>query len=390
VERLIDGLREAGYLRSDAIAAAMRALPRHEFVTQFPPEDVYSDIALDVRTSGGETTVASQPGVVVAALEALRPAQGWRVLDVGTGTGWLAALIGSLVAPTGSVLTVDVVPSIVSEARSRFRRLQVENVHAELADASTLLPGLDTWDAIVVGAAVGRVPAEWLRRLKPGGIVVMPLAVSIVTQTLCAFWRDGAWLRGHTMATCGFVPLRGACAPVSEFAPVEVARGVWLTSDAPDAVVPMLQAATYRTFDVDGLGQPASDALLYWMTLRFPLNFALDVAAGGTGPNAAGSVPMSLDVLPPGSRWVGVGRVGAIALFRVDSVNSALEARLFGDSDFATELRVEAGRFDAEGRPDPHRVHLDIGPVGEPLPSGLASAAHVTDRPWARLVVRVL
>jgi protein-L-isoaspartate(D-aspartate) O-methyltransferase len=149
------------------VVAAMAALPREDFVPPDARACAYADGALPI--SAGQTI--SQPRVVALMLAALRLAPGQRVLDVGCGSGYAAALIADLVAP-GPVIAVERQSTLVEPARAR---LAGRNAAVHLADGSVGWPAGAPYDAIHVAAAATEVPAALLAQLAPDGRLVIPL-----------------------------------------------------------------------------------------------------------------------------------------------------------------------------------------------------------------------
>lgn len=150
------------------VVAAMAALSREVFVPADAGACAYADGALPI----GDGQTISQPRIVARMLAALRLAPGMRVLDVGCGSGYAAALLAGLVAPGGAVVALERIASLVEPAR---RRLAAHGVQVHHADGSAGWPGSAPYDAIHVAAAADAVPAALLAQLAPGGRLVIPL-----------------------------------------------------------------------------------------------------------------------------------------------------------------------------------------------------------------------
>lgn len=162
------------------VVAAMAALPREDFV---PPDGrgaAYADGALPI----GSGQTISQPRLVARMLEALRLRPGMRVLDVGCGSGYAAALLADLVAPGGAVVAVERIAGLVAPARARLAGRAVAVHHADGAGG---WPGGAPYDAIHVAAVAAAVPAALLAQLRPGGRLVIPLGAGDAQELwLCA------------------------------------------------------------------------------------------------------------------------------------------------------------------------------------------------------------
>ena len=150
------------------VVAAMSLLPREDFVPADARANAYADGALPIPA--GQTI--SQPRLVATMLAALRLAPGQRVLDVGCGSGYAAALLADLVAPGGSVIALERQSTLVAPAQAR---LASRSVTVQLVDGSAGWPAGAPYDAIHVAAAAEVVPSALLAQLAPHGRLVIPL-----------------------------------------------------------------------------------------------------------------------------------------------------------------------------------------------------------------------
>lgn len=188
------------------IADAMRRVPRHRFI----PRDYLADAYLDepVPLPYGDATV-SAPHMVALQLEFLTLAPNLRVLEVGVGFGYLAALIAELTAPRGRVFGVDLEPGLVREARRRLDATDGgDRIRLRASDGRLGWPEVGPFDRIVVSCATPELFETWRRQLVSGGILVAPLGPAS-SQELVRYVNtpDGGVLeRGPA---CRFVPLRG-------------------------------------------------------------------------------------------------------------------------------------------------------------------------------------
>ena len=207
---MVDRLVAGGILKSPAVASAMAAVPRHAFVDGAGIAESYAEQAVVVKrdADGSAISSASQPEIVAAMLELGEVQHGHRVLEIGTGTGYNAALLATLVGPSGHVVTVELEEDLATAARRRLRNEgfgQVEVVHA---DGSAGHPGKAPYDRIVVTAGAGETAASWPDQLVDGGRLIVPIVDAAgVGEIRCLVMSGG---RVDVIATmpCGFLPLR--------------------------------------------------------------------------------------------------------------------------------------------------------------------------------------
>ncbi|MDD2764115.1 MAG: protein-L-isoaspartate(D-aspartate) O-methyltransferase [Opitutaceae bacterium] len=150
-----------------AVLRAMQAVPREEFVPRFLRDAAYDDRALPIDC--GQTI--SQPAVVAYMTEKLRLAPGQRVLEVGTGSGYQAAVLAEIVR---EVYSIERIPALAQTAAARLARLGYGNVHVRTGDGAQGWPEAAPFDAIMVTAATAKVPPALLAQLGTGGRLILP------------------------------------------------------------------------------------------------------------------------------------------------------------------------------------------------------------------------
>ncbi|HSC77277.1 MAG TPA: protein-L-isoaspartate(D-aspartate) O-methyltransferase [Candidatus Acidoferrales bacterium] len=189
-------------VRDPRVLAAMRSIPRHEFVPADERSQAYEDHPL--RIGHGQTI--SQPYIVaiMTELAALKPEH--RVLEVGTGSGYQAAVLSPLVK---EVYTIEIVRPLGESARERLARLGYKNVEVRVGDGYNGWPEKAPFDAIVVTAGAPHVPPALVEQLKPGGRMVIPLGESSYDQNLVVVHRGKRPrdFRTETIMPVRFVPL---------------------------------------------------------------------------------------------------------------------------------------------------------------------------------------
>ena len=179
---------------------AMERIPRHEFVTENFLDRAYEDTALP--TSAGQTL--SQPSVVAKMTQALDTTPRCKVLEVGTGTGFQAAVLSQLVR---RVYTIERFPELARMAEKTFDRLHLPNITVISGDGSTGLEAQAPFDRIILTAAAEDPPANLLAQLKEDGIMVLPVGQSNATQTLIKITKTSAGLDYEELEEVRFVPL---------------------------------------------------------------------------------------------------------------------------------------------------------------------------------------
>lgn len=184
------------------VLECLARVPRHEFVpTQFR-ERAYEDGPLPI----GQGQTISQPYMVAAMTAALRLGGHERVLEIGTGFGYQAAVLGCL---AGEVFSVEFRAELATEAAERLRRLGFTNIHVHCGDGTLGLPEFAPYDAILVAAAAPSVPEPLREQLAEGGRMVVPVG-GIENQDLRLIERSHDTFRSTMLESCRFVPLVGA------------------------------------------------------------------------------------------------------------------------------------------------------------------------------------
>jgi protein-L-isoaspartate(D-aspartate) O-methyltransferase len=198
-DRLVRRLRDHG-IRNEKVLGAIRSTPRHEFVDEALASRAYEDTALPIGL--GQTI--SQPWVVARMTEAvLDGGSPQKVLEVGTGSGYQAAILACLVP---QVFTVERVEELLKLARRRFHKLGLNNVYTRYADGHLGWPSQAPFDGIVVTAAATHIPVELLEQLRVGALLVAPVERRGM-QRLLAIRRTEEGYDEEDLGGVIFVPL---------------------------------------------------------------------------------------------------------------------------------------------------------------------------------------
>lgn len=204
-DRLIERLRAEGGIRDERVLHAMRTVPRHLFIDEALASRAYEDTALPI----GRGQTISQPWVVARMTEALlESGVPKKVLEIGTGSGYQAAVLAALVE---QVCTVERIDELQRLARKRFRKLGIDNVRCRYDDGRIGWAEHAPFDAIIVTAASAALDAALLQQLAPHGVLVAPVGGSGGQQLLRLRAGETGWQQ-DTLGAVSFVPLLGGTA----------------------------------------------------------------------------------------------------------------------------------------------------------------------------------
>ena len=180
----------------------MLKIPRHLFVDDSMRNMAYEDHPLPI----GEGQTISQPYVVALMTEALRLKPADRVLEIGTGSGYQAAVLAEIVK---EVYTIEIRKSLAEKASDRLRSLGYKNVKVKYADGYFGWEEHAPFDAIIITASANHIPPPLIKQLRDGGSLIVPLGSTVYFQILTLVTRKGADLDVEQMAPVAFVPMTG-------------------------------------------------------------------------------------------------------------------------------------------------------------------------------------
>jgi protein-L-isoaspartate(D-aspartate) O-methyltransferase len=200
-DRMVDEEVVGRGIRDPRVIAAMRVVPRHRFVPEAMERDAYGGSALPI--GGGQTI--SAPQMVALMTEALRLEGDEKVLEVGTGSGYQAAVLVQLGC---RVISVERLPDLARRTQQLFGELGLAGIVIKVGDGSLGFKEAAPFDRIIVTAASPKVPMPLLEQLGPGGILVIPVG-DRMEQTLLRYTRREDALEEEALGRCVFVPLLG-------------------------------------------------------------------------------------------------------------------------------------------------------------------------------------
>ena len=198
-QRMVEQQLKPRGIKDERVLAAMTKVPREEFIPLDARADAYEDGPLPI---GYDQTI-SQPYVVAFMTEQLRPKQNDRVLEIGSGSGYQAAILAELMA---EVYTVEIVPPLGKTAEATLKRLGYKNVHIKVGDGYKGWPEEAPFDAIIVTCAPEKVPQPLVDQLEEGGRMVIPVGERFAQQ-LHLFEKKNGQLKESVTLPVRFVPM---------------------------------------------------------------------------------------------------------------------------------------------------------------------------------------
>jgi len=204
-EKLIEWMKEAGYLKSKELERALKDVPRHLFLPKRLEELAYRDEPLPI----GEGQTISQPSTVVIMTEALELKPGQKVLEVGTGSGWQAAIIAKVIGEKGFVWSVERLKMLAMTAKRNLEKAGIKNVKVIVGDGSKGLKEQAPFDRIIVTAACPEIPKPLIEQLKIGGKMVLPVGDVYSQQMFIVKKTEKGKVEKSSIGFFQFVPLIG-------------------------------------------------------------------------------------------------------------------------------------------------------------------------------------
>jgi protein-L-isoaspartate(D-aspartate) O-methyltransferase len=363
---------------TDAVAAALLAVPRHLFVPEVAVTDAYRDDAIVTKRDdeGRPISSSSQPTIMAIMLEQLGLAPGQRVLEIGAGTGYNAALLAQVVGPTGTVVSVDIDPDVVGRARAALDAVGYPEVTVVAADGARGWPAAAPYDRIIATVGVWDLPPAWSDQLVPGGRIVVPLDLH-GAQVSVAFERaDGHW-RSRSVVPCGFMRLRGQAAGPERIRMLDRDTGLILVlPDGRDVDIDAVRAAlasppVVEPTGVRDNGSARMSGLALWLAVTEPRSCLLADDGRAPGPGPGGVIGL-------------IDRSGLAVLDGAAADRSvAVHGYGAGGARLAADLAAGVRAWDAAGRPTAEGLRVLAFPAGTPdLTGGV-----VIDKVHTRLLV---
>lgn len=199
-EKMVKQQIEKRGVKDSAVLQAVLTVKRHEFIPAAQADNAYDDRPLPI----GYGQTISQPYIVAYMTEAIQLQPHFKVLEIGTGSGYQAAILSKIVK---EVYTIEIIPELGNTAANHLKKTGFTNVRTKVADGYNGWPEHAPFDAIVVTAAAEYVPPPLLKQLKEGGKMVIPVGSPFMTQMLMLVEKKGNKTKTRSLLPVAFVPL---------------------------------------------------------------------------------------------------------------------------------------------------------------------------------------
>ncbi len=198
-EKMVNSQIKARGIQNRLTLAAMQTVPRHKFV----PEKLLSSAYFDSPLPIGYGQTISQPYIVAFMTETIKPKKDFKVLEIGTGSGYQAAILANIV---DSVYTIEIIEALYDQAKMRLNELNYHNIFVKNADGYYGWEEKGPFDAIVVTAAAEFVPPPLIAQLKDGGKMIIPVGTPFTTQQLLLIEKKEGKIKTKNLMFVRFVP----------------------------------------------------------------------------------------------------------------------------------------------------------------------------------------
>ncbi|MBU3956759.1 methyltransferase domain-containing protein [Patescibacteria group bacterium] len=207
--QLVDQLVEKGQIRSKKIEHAFRKVPRHLFLPNVDLQEAYADGSIITKKIGIEPISSSTaPSLMASMLEILHLEEGMKVLEVGTGTGYNAALIAEIVGDEKRVFSVDIDIETIQEAQQNLVKVGYKDIVIKCVDGAKGLQEYSPYDRIIVSCSVSNIPRLLVEQLKEGGVIVLPIWINGTQITPALEKQKDGILVSLSTTIGGFMELR--------------------------------------------------------------------------------------------------------------------------------------------------------------------------------------
>jgi protein-L-isoaspartate(D-aspartate) O-methyltransferase len=405
-QQLVDQMKSDGHIAFRSIEAAFRAVPRHLFLPDTPLEEVYRDQAIATKSLRERVvSSSSQPTMMAIMLRQLELRPGLRVLEIGAGTGYNAALMAHIVGKQGQVVTIDIDEDIVESARAHLQSAGYGHVQVHCTDGFAGYADAAPYDRIILTVNAADIAPAWREQLKPDGRLLLPLSLRDA-QVSVAFKQVEDHLESVSVSYCRFVALRGALAEETHTIELQPAPDALTLNTSTDIAV---EAATITEWLTSNSYEDLSTAIAItqqdvlqglglWLAVHEP-NSCLLVAQGTVAnPNimpmllhSSGQTPMHITVglVNEQSLCLLLKEVEQRAAPEIAAQQQfSLKIRSFGTDPqhtLARQLQRQLAAWQEAERPNIARLHIKAYPTAAHYQQ--AEQEQVVSKQWTQFVI---
>ncbi len=293
---LVERLKQKEGLLDPMLEAAFLAVPRHVFLPEETLEKAYSDEAIGIKrdTDGTLLSSSSQPSMMALMLRQLRLRKGDNVLEIGSGTGYNAAIMQQIIGENGSVTSVELDHELAQRASLNLQKVSLGAVITIVnADGAMGYAPRASYDRIIATVAVWDIPLAWPRQLKTNGILVAPIWLESMQASAAFVVQEDGSLYSHTNIPCGFIALRGmAAGPVMQ---QRISSSALIISAHHVSRIDSASVQSLLSYDAETnhLGMPLTDSELWrdfvpYLTLNTPEGYQFIQYSVGENQQAFG------------------------------------------------------------------------------------------------------
>lgn len=353
---LIAAIWKEGIVSAPGVQDAFRHVARHVFLPDFPLETVYSDVAIPLKFDHAGFVVASssQPTMMAIMLDQMRLKPGDNVLEIGTATGYNAAIMAHIVGQHGYITSIEIDKDLAQQAEKNLSRARFSDVRVVNADGAYGYLPRAAYDHIIATAGVWDIPPAWIRQLKDTGCLLAPIWVNGMQVSALFNQEEGGTLLSTDNRGCSFVYVRGEEA-VPDMRRQIGSTSLYIVSNAAPHIdtvrLQMLLSDDYEFVNIE----PRLNAAEYWtgaqasILLNMPHNASFFLYHVNEDMQAYGISGRGIGILMPGS--------AVFAPYEERGV-----AHVFGGSEALMLLQSLLSKWMAQGRPTMKQLRLRLYP----------------------------
>ena len=362
---LLAHIREQGAATDPLVAEALRTVPRHLFLPDLPPDKAYRDEPIVTKrdADGRPISSSSQPTIMAIMLDQLAPKRGQRVLEIGAGTGFNAALLATIVGERGAVTSVDLDADVVAHARENLDAAGLPDVVVVTGDGALGHPDGAPYHRIIASVGVWDLAPAWLDQLAPKGRIVVPIDLNGVQRSV-AFERDGDHLTSRSASLCGFIRMRGPFAGPERTYVLDAATDLTLSLpkarevDGEALTDVLAEPSTVHSLGPAPAPMQLFDGFTLWLAAHEPRWCSLSEKADAH-PARLAAAPMRAQ---EAAATAGILADDGLALIAVADADLTVHA--YGNEAVAEDLLAHVRAWDEAGRPGTAGMRIDAYPAG--------------------------